>query len=202
MGYWNKIASVQKSKIVSTYSGQIVDLHSFFPSISGNYMVIAQVGSVFSNQQWISGIRAYVEDLGNYVYRGWVQCSNSYLTFKRGNDIFNGVMINPYEIHNYQNFENVRCKTFGWSITHSSNFVNSSGYIIFGDNAGQFVNRFYNVSNHHMSTFTLPNVPYNSTGMYVLNQGNSQLWYYMEIYQSRWENCEGIVNLFISESRY
>ena len=36
MGYWNKIASVQKSKIISCYSGQQIDLRSFFPNITGN----------------------------------------------------------------------------------------------------------------------------------------------------------------------
>lgn len=210
MGYWNKIASVQKSKIISTHSGQQIDLRSFFPVVEGNWYVTAQIGSVFSNNRWVSGIRAVVEDLGNYNYRGWTQCSNSYLDFQVGTIIVGGIetmtgdwrSIGPNETHNYQNFDDVRCRVFGWTLYGNGSFVGTNGRIIMGDNSGQYVNDIYNSSNHHRSSFETPTIPYNSSNMYVINQGNATLRYNLAIYRSRWENCEGIVNLFISEARY
>lgn len=210
MGYWNRIASVQKSKIVSCHSGQQIDLRSFFPYISGNWMVVGQVGSVFSNSRWVSGIRAVVEDLGNYNYRGWVQCSNSFLAVQFGT-IKAGTLdyitndwriIAPNETQHIGFHGDIRCRIFGWTIaTLGESIVNAEGRMILRDDRGDVYNNYYNSSNHHMNVIESVSVPYNSN-IWVINSGNHYAKYYLSLFRTRWENCEGIVNLFITETRY
>lgn len=207
---WNKIANIQKSKIIYTYSGQQFNIGNFFPQVTGNWMVMPQVSTVYSNSKWVSGVRAISQDLGNYNFVCFTQCSNAYISNQFGTVQFgtieqmtsNWLTISPNETKHIGYFKSLRGTTFGWSISViNQSLSGANGRIILRSDRGDIRNFVYNSGSHHLTSIETPNIPYD-TNLYIVNAGNKYIKVLLHIYQTRWENCDGICSIFISESRF
>ena len=207
---WNKISSIKKSKVIHTYSGQQFNIGNFFPQVTGNWMVMPQVSTVYSNSKWVSGVRAFSQDLGNYNFVCYTQCSNAFLSNQWGTVQFGTIeqmtadwlVINPYETRHIGYFNALRGTVFGWNIfgIHQS-LPDANGTIILRSDRGNIRGYNYNMGNSHMTSIETPNLPYD-TNLYVVNNGNKYVKVLLHTYLTRWENCDGICSTFITESRF
>lgn len=196
---WNRIANVQKGKIINCYSGQQIDLRSFFPIIEGNFMVLGSVASARADGIRVGGLRAVVEDLGNYNYRGWVQ-ANSF------DGSFDGTALNTWlnvnETHHLGTHYNIRGYGISWQVQGDVYANRWTGNIKFwsdtwGDLAIWGVGSSGNGQTGTQVTFDLPCFDSN---FWIRNEATMPIKYNFKPAPLNWRNIEGIVQLYVQQT--
>ena len=196
---WRKIANVQKGKIVNCHSGQIVDLHSFFPIVEGNFMVLGSVASARADGIVTGGLRAVVEDLGNYTYRSWVQACSTYSEF---DGTRYSIFLNSGETRHLGYHVNSRGFGFSWAINQTGYSYNWNGQIRFwSDVLGNLVVATPNTNKNRAGYSTFLNNFYTyDTNYYVHNGSDIPIKCNFSPFTINWLNVEGIVQLYIQQT--
>lgn len=196
---WTRIANVQKGKIVNCYSGQQIDLRSFFPIVEGNFMVLGAVASARADGLRVSGLRAIVEDLGNYNYRGWVQ-ANSFDGSYSGTQ-FN-TWLNPNETHHLGTYYNIRGYSIDWHVQGDIYINTWYGRIKFwSDTFGDLAIWNAEVSGSGVTgNQWLFDFPCFDSNFWIRNEASKPIKYTFKPAPLNWRNIEGIVQLYVQQT--
>ncbi len=193
---WNRIANVQKGKIVNCYSGQQIDLRSFFPIVEGNFMVLGAVASARADGIRTSGVRAIVEDLGNYNYRGWVQANSYDGSF----DPIPNVWLNPNETHHLGTHYNIRGFNIVWQVQGDVYANRWTGNIKFWSDTWGDLAVWGVGSNVQLRQQIYYDYPCHDSNFWILNGATMPIKYKFASAPLNWRNIEGVVQLYIQQT--
>ena len=193
---WNKIANVQKGKIITCYSGQQIDLRSFFPIVEGNFMVLGSVASARADGLRVSGVRALVEDLGNYNYRGLVQANDFNASF----DPTPNTWLNVNETHNLGTHYGIRGYNIVWEVQGNVYANTWTGNIKLWNNVLGDLAIWEVGSNVQLGQQWGFDFPYHDSNFWIKNEATMPIKYKFQPALSNWRNIEGVVQLYIQQT--
>lgn len=194
---WNKIANVQKGKIITCYSGQQIDLRSFFPIVEGNFMVLGSVASARADGLRVSGVRAIVEDLGNYNYKVWVQANDFHYS---SNSINPNVWLNVNETHKLGTYYGIRGYNIIWQVQGNVGRNTWTGNIKFWSDVLGDLETWEVGSNVQKRQQWGYDFPYHDDNFWIRNNATMPIKYMFSPALSVWRNIEGIVQLYIQQT--
>lgn len=193
---WNRIANVQKGKIINCYSGQQIDLRSFFPIVEGNFMVLGSVASARADGIRTSGLRAIVEDLGNYNYRGWVQANDFNASF----DPTPNVWLNTNETHHLGTHYNIRGFNIVWQVQGNVYANRWTGNIKFWSDTWGDLAIWGVGSNVQLRQQIYYDYPCHDGNFWIRNEATMPIKYKFASAPLNWKNVEGVVQLYIQQT--
>ena len=193
---WNRIANVQKGKIINCYSGQQIDLRSFFPIVEGNFMVLGSVASARADGLRVSGVRAIVEDLGNYNYRGWVQANDFNASF----DPTPNVWLNVNETHHLGTHYNIRGFNIVWQVQGNVYANRWTGNIKFWSDTWGDLAIWGVGSNVQLRQQIYYDYPCHDSNFWIRNEATMSIKYKFASAPLNWKNVEGIVQLYVQQT--
>ena len=193
---WNKIANVQKGKILTCYSGQQIDLRSFFPIVEGNFMVLGSVASARADGLRVSGVRALVEDLGNYNYRGWVQVNG----FNTLTNYTPNIWLNVNETHHLGTHYGIRGYEITWQVQGDVYANTWTGKIKFWSDVWGDLEIWEVGSNVQLRQQWGLDFPYHDSNFWIKNEATMPIKYEFTPANSVWRNVEGIVQLYVQQT--
>lgn len=196
---WNKIANIQKGKIINCYTGQQIDLRSFFPIVEGNFMVLGSVASARADGIVTGGLRAVVEDLGNYNYRGWVQACTEYGDFD-GRNYY--IFLNSGETRHLGFYSNIKGYGFSFQVNADVRANTWYGQVKFySDTLGDlYINNVDPSGNGQTGNTLLINYIAFDSNFYIYNGASLPIKCNFKAFNINWRNIEGVVQLYIQQT--